>query len=678
MLTKGAIGNLINRYKAVLGKCRIMNTFGSLAVAAMFVAAPLAASAAELASSDSMPPIAGGTYEVTAGDVTITGSSPTVFQYGTITIGDGLTLTLNGNDPTRGLAGTVADSGTNVGVITGAGGNLVINAISDLGAAGMAQGDYDIDVNSFTINSAEFGIYNDGPGNKDITANTFTINTPNADAIHLQGAQDSDVTVTANTVNITGGVGIRNASTNEGSALSISADTINITATSSPDHVAAVDSVGTGSITLSAREMNITSQGANNDAINVADGTLTLNATESINVTGDIVSREFDSTFPAQTNVGTLSFGGGDLRVTGGTVDTFESTFEQTGGRAFLTEETGFFAGDVNVKRGQLIMGDVDVSEVGLTGNEAVLALGSKVTLNDTQKVNVGATSAAAAGGAAFAADGMLVVDGNTSTPLLAGPGTLTMEDGSQVYIVDAKVGQTYDIVDFADESSLSNATLSSSRLTNATLNADGSISVSLDARSSMLAGAIPASALLTMVNSGLNDTQSSSAGIRFLSRAAEPDFMPSDSAAVSMVNEASQAAATVGVQNTALRLSDAASQNVLHHMSLGHYGNTHSVTDGLFDFWATPMYGNTYMSGMGGHSGQGVRGQYGGLALGMDAKVAEFCQGVMRAGVAINGGGGKAESRGTVTDAENSYGFGGLNIYAAWQRERVNIIGSL
>ncbi|MBQ9104937.1 MAG: autotransporter outer membrane beta-barrel domain-containing protein, partial [Mailhella sp.] len=217
-----------------------------------------------------------------------------------------------------------------------------------------------------------------------------------------------------------------------------------------------------------------------------------------------------------------------------------------------------------------------------------------------------------------------------------------------------------------------------SSRLTNATLNADGSISVSLDARSNMLAGAIPSSALLTMVNSGLNDTQSSSAGIRFLSRAAEPDFMPSDSAAVSMVNEASQAAATVGVQNTALRLSDAASQNVLHHMSLGHYGNTHSVTDGLFDFWATPMYGNTYMSGMGGHSGQGVRGQYGGLALGMDAKVAEFCQGVMRDGVAFIGGGGKAESRGTVTDAENSYGFGGLNIYAAWQRERVNIIGSL
>ena len=36
-LTKGAIGNLINRYTAVLKKCRLMNTFGSLAVAGMLV-----------------------------------------------------------------------------------------------------------------------------------------------------------------------------------------------------------------------------------------------------------------------------------------------------------------------------------------------------------------------------------------------------------------------------------------------------------------------------------------------------------------------------------------------------------------------------------------------------------------------------------------------------------------
>ena len=35
--TKGAIGNLLNRYKAVLKKCHLLNTFGSLAVAGMLI-----------------------------------------------------------------------------------------------------------------------------------------------------------------------------------------------------------------------------------------------------------------------------------------------------------------------------------------------------------------------------------------------------------------------------------------------------------------------------------------------------------------------------------------------------------------------------------------------------------------------------------------------------------------
>ena len=32
MLTKGAIGNLVNKYRAVLKKCRLLNLFGSLAL----------------------------------------------------------------------------------------------------------------------------------------------------------------------------------------------------------------------------------------------------------------------------------------------------------------------------------------------------------------------------------------------------------------------------------------------------------------------------------------------------------------------------------------------------------------------------------------------------------------------------------------------------------------------
>ena len=45
-LTKGAIGNLINRYKAVLKKCHLLNVFGSLAVAGMLVMSGAAAAGA--------------------------------------------------------------------------------------------------------------------------------------------------------------------------------------------------------------------------------------------------------------------------------------------------------------------------------------------------------------------------------------------------------------------------------------------------------------------------------------------------------------------------------------------------------------------------------------------------------------------------------------------------------
>ena len=57
-LTKGAIGNLINRYKAVLKKCYLLNVFGSLAVAGMLVMGVADAAEAKYA-------LDGAAYDVT-------------------------------------------------------------------------------------------------------------------------------------------------------------------------------------------------------------------------------------------------------------------------------------------------------------------------------------------------------------------------------------------------------------------------------------------------------------------------------------------------------------------------------------------------------------------------------------------------------------------------------------
>lgn len=57
-LTKGAIGNLINRYRAVLKKCHLLNVFGSLAVAGMLVMGGADAAEAKYA-------LDGAAYDVT-------------------------------------------------------------------------------------------------------------------------------------------------------------------------------------------------------------------------------------------------------------------------------------------------------------------------------------------------------------------------------------------------------------------------------------------------------------------------------------------------------------------------------------------------------------------------------------------------------------------------------------
>ena len=73
MLTKGAIGNLINRYKAVLTKCNLINTFGSLAVASMLVlggVTPMSAQAAFTSIENSV-----------AGDYPVSVTEDTYYKY---------------------------------------------------------------------------------------------------------------------------------------------------------------------------------------------------------------------------------------------------------------------------------------------------------------------------------------------------------------------------------------------------------------------------------------------------------------------------------------------------------------------------------------------------------------------------------------------------------------------
>ena len=64
-MTQGAMGNLINRYRAVLRKCRVKNAMNRIVLAGALLAAPLFA--------EGLPSIVGGTETAWAGKYSLDG-----------------------------------------------------------------------------------------------------------------------------------------------------------------------------------------------------------------------------------------------------------------------------------------------------------------------------------------------------------------------------------------------------------------------------------------------------------------------------------------------------------------------------------------------------------------------------------------------------------------------------
>lgn len=322
----------------------------------------------------------------------------------------------------------------------------------------------------------------------------------------------------------------------------------------------------------------------------------------------------------------------------------------------------------------------------GKNGITAALALAAPQTMtaDGSLKVDGSLTSASFAdnGDAVFADQSLLMVKGSAAsdgnTALTGTGGTLTVENGAKLYIQDAEAG-TYTITgNFADTTldGWKDDNLVLNRLVSGTTSVDENGNVVVTTENADISQKYPGIVAVNSLNALELNSDSESMGVRFLSRAMDEARL-SDSAVTPTVNEVSRAAVTAGVQNTALRLSDAASDTVLQHLSLGNFDSGSSFHHDGIDMWATPMYGNTYTHGMAA-SGTSVRGNFGGLAFGADAEIGALAGGKVRVGAALNGGGGKSDTRGTATTTENSYNFGGVNLYAGWNLDSLNVMASL
>ena len=143
MLTKGAIGNLVNKYRAVLKKCRALNLFGSLALAgALSLGAAGMAGAAPTWGPDQDVTITGNETLSNGGQaqslaiggagnsLTVSSSTGHLYVSGTTTLNDGGTLTLNTGP--HGLLGTTDSASEAADTWTGSfgmtGGTLEISS----------------------------------------------------------------------------------------------------------------------------------------------------------------------------------------------------------------------------------------------------------------------------------------------------------------------------------------------------------------------------------------------------------------------------------------------------------------------------------------------------------------------------------------------------------------------
>ncbi|MBR4422689.1 MAG: autotransporter outer membrane beta-barrel domain-containing protein, partial [Mailhella sp.] len=250
---------------------------------------------------------------------------------------------------------------------------------------------------------------------------------------------------------------------------------------------------------------------------------------------------------------------------------------------------------------------------------------------------------------------------------------------GAKLHLQDAAAGKTYTITSgFKKQEILGwqGMNLSTNSLIDARgEESDGTFRIRTTAipAGEALPGSMIPKTLDTLIADGQCSVVASSASIAFLSRAVDSLYLPNGQE--NKLNEVSRAAVTAGVQNTSIKVAHAAGESIEHHLSLGWHDRESVIHKDGLDAWVSPMYGNTYTSGLAIRGGA-VRGNYGGMAAGADCAVGRLWGGDARLGFAIHGGGGKSHVGGMVTDTHDSYNFGGFHLYSGWRLGGLNIMG--
>lgn len=632
-LTKGAIGNLINRYKAVLKKCHLLNVFGSLAVAGMLVmGGAAAAGAATWTQSDGSTgewnngvvdndTVLNGSYEgFSQTEGTLAGVATIDYNTTGVSVADGTTF--DNNSKSAGAAGALKImNGINIG-------NNVTFKNNKAEAPAWGGGALYIKLvkPSDAVNSAT------PSANQTVTIDTNAVFTGN-EANSLGGA----IALEYGQLTIAEGARFENNKADTGGAIAMwhDGDTNGETSGSQLNISKADFSGNEASLYGGALFLADTAGGE----VTITDSTFTGNSAEQqggaiYNDANSSITFKGDNLFTGNTadegkdiyNKGTLAFTGTNTQMDGGMVmadgtmtvnnsqvsmaelDARAGNITVTGSELSVSKLTGNTLGSsLTVDTDGIVnIGNLDTTKLGEAMNDAgmgsgsaVLALNTTMTLDNNARLVVGTDASENKATAVFGENSLLVVDaeGVADKQAIHADGhdskTAFIHSGAQLRIINAVAGEYVTVLNGFDTIQNEDGVLEASwtnkdgvdnldyMLSSYAMIMEGSdgqpdvvVVSELNDPTAALPGIDPdlAPVLNEVWANKLNDVDSPDMGVRFLSRAARADYINGDAAkSAATIESAARIAFAGAVPQMTKMASDAGTNAVVNRLGFAN-----------------------------------------------------------------------------------------------------------
>ena len=515
--------------------------------------------------------------------------------------------------------------------------------------------------------------------------------------------------------------------TNDGGTLNIAAPaTLQATLKQTAGETSVAGTLAASSVELGGGQFNVSgtakigqlAQRGGETAISGTAETASLEATDgTIRITGILKADHLASSASTNITVGDTNAAGklyaASVSLDGGSVfldpvwqgnDTLEAASHSA-----MTFSTQGVDGQLTAGRNSLlVLGETSVDRTvnlfnasglqwGQNGITAALAIQSPQYLDPAKGAlmmngSLASVPVVAPNTVTFGEGSLLMVNAaglNGQAALTSQGGTLTVAENASLLLGNVTVGDHVITQGFSDNAGVKgwegDRLSASDRLIELSLDKSSEGTVKVTASTLQAGIALPGIALPNILdqvwNEGRNNTDSSNAGIAFLSRAVDKRYVAGNDT-VRTLNGAAQLAVAAGVQASTIQASDTVNRALQDHLSLASTIDQPAAPalhrKGA-DLWASMLYRDSDSSNIrAGSFSADYKNDFGGLIVGSDYTWQDIGNGSLRAGGALNIGKGDGQSQGDFNSTKNDYNTYGLSAYGNWNRDNANFMADI